>query len=285
MNPNESSWYAAPAISPHSARPVSEKIHAERVLLLGWGRALLLQFAHPQVAQGIVDHSGFLRQRRGRWGRLRRTLDAMLVLTYGTADEAAAVARGINAIHDHVHGRDAASTGDRPVAYSAHDPELLRWVHATLIDSFIVAYELYVAPLSPAEKDAYCAESAGIEPLLGIPLGFLPRTNDALESYMGTMLAGPRLAVTEAARRLAAELFRPIPWVAWPVMALARLPAIGLLPPRLRADYSFPWSPRHESALRAFGRVLRTAVALAPIPLRHWAIARLARRRAASSLP
>ena len=80
-------------------------------------------------------------------------------------------------------------------------------MHATLVDSFIVAYQLYVAPLSPAEKNAYCAESAGIEPLLGIPDGFLPRSSDALERYMGAMLAGPDLAVTEAARRLAGELF------------------------------------------------------------------------------
>ena len=275
----------ATAISPDSARPVSRKLHAERALLLGWGRALLLQFAHPQVAQGIADHSGFLREKRGRWGRLRRTLDAMLVLTYGTVDEAAAVARGINAIHDRVHGR-AASAGDRPpTAYSAHDPELLRWVHATLVDSFIVAYQLYVAPLSPAEKNSYCAESAGIEPLFGIPDGFLPRTSDALGRYMGAMLAGPDLAVTEAARRLAGELFTPVPRVAWPLMALGRLSAIGLLPPRLRADYGFAWSPRHASALRVSARALRVAVALAPTPLRHWPIARIARRRATAPRP
>jgi len=276
----------ATAISPDSARRVSRKIHAERALLLGWGRALLLQFAHPQVAQGIVDHSGFLGEKRGRWGRLRRTLDAMLVLTYGTPDEAAAVARGINAIHDRVHGRIAASAGDRPAtAYSAHDPELLRWVHATLIDSFIVAYQLYVAPLSPAEKNAYCAESAGIEPLLGIPEGFLPRSSDALERYMGAMLAGPDLAVTEAARRLAGELFTPVPRVAWPLMALARLSAIGLLPPRLRAGYGFTWSPRQDSALRVSARAIRAALGLAPTPLRHWPIARTARRLGRTTRP
>jgi uncharacterized protein (DUF2236 family) len=267
-----------------SARPASRKIHAERALLRGWGRALLLQFAHPRVAQGIVDHSGFLCEKRGRWGRLRRTLDAMLVLTYGTADEAAAVARGINTIHDRVHSRAAASTGDRlEIAYSAHDPELLRWVHATLVDSFIVAHELYVARLSPAEKNAYCAESAGIEPLLGIPNGFLPRTSDALERYMGSMLAGAGLAVTEPARRLAGELFTPVPRVAWPLMALARLAAIGLLPAGLRADYGFTWSARHETALRLSARAIRAAVALAPTPLRHWPSARIARRRADSA--
>jgi uncharacterized protein (DUF2236 family) len=257
-------------------RSASRKINAERILLLGWGRALLLQFAHPQVAQGIVDHSGFLREKRGRWDRLRRTLDAMLVLTYGTAEEAMGVARSINVIHDRVHSDAAAATGEGPgVTYSAHDPELLRWVHATLVDSFLLAYERFVAPLSRGEKDAYCAEAASIEPLLGIPEGFLPRSTDALGQYMRAMLAGSDLAVTEPARRLARELFMPVPMVAWPLMALARLPSLGMLPARLRADYGFTWLPRHELALRLCTRVIRAAVSIAPARLRYWPIARL----------
>ena len=44
---------------------VAWKVHRERVLLLGWGRAILLQFAHPLVAAGVADHSAF---RAGGWG-------------------------------------------------------------------------------------------------------------------------------------------------------------------------------------------------------------------------
>jgi uncharacterized protein (DUF2236 family) len=257
------------------ARPVSQKIHAERILLLGWGRALLLQFAHPGVAQGIVDHSGFLRDKRGRWRRLRRTLDAMLVLTFGTPDEAAGVARGINAIHDRVHGQVALpDSGDTAVTYSAHDPALLCWVHATLVDSFLRAYELYVAPLTAAEKEQYCTESAGIEPLLGIPGGRLPRTTRALADYLDGMLAGEELAVTDAARRLARELLTPVPRAALPLMWLARLPTVGLLPARLRAEYGFPWSARHETALRVSARAVRALLAVTPTPLRRWRTAR-----------
>jgi uncharacterized protein (DUF2236 family) len=257
------------------ARPVSQKIHAERILLLGWGRALLLQFAHPAVAQGIVDHSGFLRDRHGRWRRLRRTLDAMLVLTFGTPGEAAGVARGINAIHDRVHGQVAVpAAGGTAATYSAHDPALLCWVHATLVDSFLRAYELYVAPLTAAEKDQYCAESASIEPLLGIPQGRLPRTTPALAEYLDGMLAGKELAVTEAARRLAGELLTPVPRGALPLMWLARLPTVGLLPARLRAEYGFSWSARHETALRVSARAVRSLLAVTPTPLRRWRTAR-----------
>ena len=258
--------------------PVSRKIHAERVLLLGWGRALLLQFAHPLVAQGIAEHSGFLRHRRGRWRRLRRTLDAMLVMTFGTPDQAAGVARGINAIHDRVHGRIASPLATGPGAeYSAHDPELLRWVHATLVDSFMLAYELYVAPLTPAEKEQYCAESAGIEPLLGIPEGFLPRSTRALEGYMQAMFAGPDLAVNEAARRLARELLTPVPRIAFPLTMLARLPTVGLLPAGLRADYGLAWSTRHEAALGTSARAIRALLRVMPRRIRHWRVSRFGR--------
>jgi uncharacterized protein (DUF2236 family) len=247
---------------------ISQTIHAERILLLGWGRALLLQFAHPAVAQGIVDHSEFLRDPRARWTRLRRTLDAMLTLTYGTPAQAGAVARGINGIHDRVHGRV------RGAPYSAHDPALLGWVHATLVESFLLAYELYVAPLSAADKDRYCVETAGIESQLGIPAGQLPRSSSELRLYMQSMLDGPELTITEPARRLARELFRPVPRVMQPAMWLARLPAAGLLPPRLRAEYGFAWGPGSALALRVSAGTVRSALWLLPRSLRHWKAAR-----------
>ena len=38
------------------------------IVLLAWGPAILLQFAHPLVARGVADHSAF---RAERWGRAR----------------------------------------------------------------------------------------------------------------------------------------------------------------------------------------------------------------------
>jgi uncharacterized protein (DUF2236 family) len=66
--------------------------------------------------------------------------------------------------------------------YTAHDPALLTWVHATLVDSFLLTYELFVGPLTVEERDRYCAESTAIEPLLGIPAGTLPRLHE-LRAY------------------------------------------------------------------------------------------------------
>ena len=130
------------------------------------------------------------------------------------------------------------------------------------------------APLAPAEQERYVAEATGIEPRLGIPSGFLPRTVPALARYMEEMLAGPDLAVTEPARQLARELFRPVPRVMGPAMWMARLPAVGLLPARLREEYGFPWSPRREAALRGTALAIRAVMRITPRPLRHWSKAR-----------
>ena len=104
---------------------VTRKIHSEMVLLLGWGRAILLQLAHPLVACAIADHSLYRAQ---RLRRLHRTLDAMLTLTFGTAQEVERASRAINVAHHRVHGKLRERAGVFPAGtdYSAEDPALLR---------------------------------------------------------------------------------------------------------------------------------------------------------------
>lgn len=87
-----------------------------------------------------------------------------------------AIASQMNAIHNRIRGtlREAAGVFPAGTPYSARDPELLRWVYATMVDLSPLAYELFVGPLTRQEKDRYCAEAAMIAPLLGIPDGLLP---------------------------------------------------------------------------------------------------------------
>jgi uncharacterized protein (DUF2236 family) len=251
-------------------------------MLAGWGRAILLQLAHPLVAQGVADHSGFARDRRGRVRRLERTLRAMLALTFGTAEEAAEAAAAINKIHDRVNGplREGAGEFGVGTGYSAHDPALLAWVHATLVDTFLLTYERFVAPLSPVERDRYCREAGGAAPLLGIPSDALPRTTDELTAYMERMLASGEIVVTGPARSVAREVLSPgLPWPAHPLLALARLTTVGLLPPPIREAYGFEWSPRRERALGLLSAATRRSLPLLPPLVRHWPAARRAARR------
>ena len=265
-----------------AGRGVAWTIHRERVLLAGWGRAILLQIAHPMVARGVAEHSAFTTEPWGRLRRLHRTLRSMLALTFGPAEEASAAASRINAIHDRVHGRLGEPAGGAPAGagYTAHDPALLTWVHATLLDSFLLAYRLFVGPISPAAADRYCGEASGIEMHLGIPAGHLPRTEAHLHDYLETMLASGAIEVTDTARGLSREILAPsASRVLGPALWLAALPTVGLLPPTVRAAYGLSWDRRRERALRVLAAVTRRALPLAPPALRYWAVARRAERR------
>jgi len=266
---------------PHAIarRGVAWRIHRERVVLAGWGRAILLQLAHPMVARGVAEHSAFTTERWGRLRRLQQTVHSMLALTFGPPDAAARVASRINAIHDRVHGHLGEAAGGAPAgaAYSAHDPALLAWVHATLVDSQLVAYRLFVGPITPADADRYCVEASGIEPLLGIPEGRLPRTVAELQAYLESMLASGALEVTDTARSLSREILgvsAPLPLR--PALRLAALPAVGLLPAGLRAAYGLSWDRRRARALHILAAAVRHALPLTPPVLRYWAVARRA---------
>ena len=267
------------AIAREPILSVSQTIHRERVLLAGWGRAILLQLAHPMVARGVAEHSAFTTEPWGRARRLHRTLRAMLALTFGSEAEAAAVAARINAIHDRVNGRLGRPAGGvhAGTPYSAHDAALLAWVHATLLDSFLQAYRLFVGALGADEADRYCAEASGIEHRLGIPTGQLPRTEDALRAYLASTLASGAIEVTDEARGLAREVLDPpVPRPLRPIFRLTTLPAVGLLPPAVREAYGLPWSPGRQRLLTALAAVSRASLPWLPSPLRYWAAARRA---------
>jgi len=262
---------------------VSWKIHGEVALLLGWGSAILLQFAHPLVARGVADHSGFRQGLLAPWRRLHRTLHAMVTLTFGGEEGAASTARAINAVHDRVQGTLTEAEGPFPAGtrYTAHDPALLSWVHATCLHAFMRTYELYVASLTAEEKDRYCAESRAAAPLLGIPEGCLPRSQAQLDAYLARMLASGEIVVTATARRLAREMLAP-PGLRhlWPVSWLLQVIAVSLLPASIREAYGFRWTARHRGALVALAWLVRRVRPLVPPPLRLWPAARAARRRA-----
>jgi uncharacterized protein (DUF2236 family) len=271
---------------PHGERSVDSvawKINSEIVLLLGWNPAILLQVAHPLVAAGVTEHSLFLTDPPGRPRRLWRTLNVMFDLTFGQPAEVQRAADAINAVHDRVHGELRAAAGPFAAGhqYSAHDPELLRWVHCTMLEVFPRTYRLYVGPLSDEEWDRYCAEASRVEPLLGVPDGFLPASLPALRAYLRDRLASGEIAVSEESKRLAHDILHPrLPLPLRPFRMFFQLPMVGLLPPSVRAAYGFPWDGRKERLLRDSARLVRPLLALTPSLLRHWPAARRAFARA-----
>lgn len=262
--------------------PVSRRVNGEAVVVLGWGRAILLQLAHPLVAAGVGDRSGFDAGAFAYVRRMRSTIASMFSLTFGTESEIRETVGRIDAIHQRVHGRLDCAVGGYPVGtpYDATDPALLTWVHATLVDSQLRTYALLVRSLPRADEDRYCAEAAQIGPLLGVPATELPDTKDRLDHYLDRMQHENRLAVGPSARRIAGALLGPPGgrWVA-PALWIGRLVTVGLLPASIREAYGFPWRATDARKLQSAVAVLRAVRRLSPPMLHEWPAARKSRMR------
>ena len=251
---------------------ITWKINREVIVVAGWGRAILLQLAHPAVAAGVHHHSSFRGSLLSSLRRLRSTVDAMLSLTFGDSEQMITAAAGINTIHDRVSGRACQGTGE---AYAAHDSDLQRWVHATLLESIPLTYELLVGPLTLRERDQYCSEAAIMEPLLGMPAGWLPRDSAQLDTYMREMLAGGSIVVSDTSRALARAVLYPPQWyLAWPAFRAMQLLTLGSLPPSIRSAYGFEWRARDARAFTRWTALLRTSLRLLPPLAREWPMAR-----------
>ena len=89
---------------------ITRRVNRENVLLLGGGRALLMQLAHPKVAAGVDEHSDF---RTHPVRRLRRTVRMTMAIVFGDLKTAEAAAQSVNRVHGRVRGeKDAPRTLD-----------------------------------------------------------------------------------------------------------------------------------------------------------------------------
>jgi uncharacterized protein (DUF2236 family) len=258
------------------------RINREAVLLGAGPAALLLQIAHPLVAEGVAAHSAF---EADPFARLRRTLRTTLGLVFGDGPTARRSVARLNGIHQRVQG-EVQDPGARAATgrshYAALDPELLLWVQATLLLTSARAYATWVGPISPADREAFWQEARAVGVWLGIPLAVSPPSWPELEAWFEAQLApdGP-VRVTDTARAMAPTIIRP-PLPACPagLVALATLPGLGLLPPRVRADFGIAWSRRHQLAADALGLGLRWWVRSLPRSWRATPPARAAESRA-----
>jgi uncharacterized protein (DUF2236 family) len=256
---------------------ITERINGERLCVLGWSRAILMQLAHPLVAAGIEAHSTFRETPLAWTRRLNDTVKAMLALTFGTPEEHQRAVGRIRAIHDRVNGTLSEPRGSFPsgTSYSAHDAELLLWVHATLVDSIPLAYEYFVGPLTRQEKDEYCATASEAMVDLGVPAARAPHTMADLRTYLAKTEAARVLAGTDVSRALARNVLSPtLGWAAGPAAWLQRAFTIGTLPPPIREIHGFAWSAERAAALERWSARVRRLRARTPDALARWSISR-----------
>ncbi|HKE65090.1 MAG TPA: oxygenase MpaB family protein [Micromonosporaceae bacterium] len=259
---------------------VSWRVHAEPILALAGLRALFLQSLHPRAMWGVAQNS---RYRDDPYGRLLRTGTYVATVVYGTTAEARVAGRRLRAIHGRMRAVDPRS-GER---YRIDEPDLLRWVHVTEVESFVTTIRRAGSELSDADVDRYYTEQLVAAELVGLDPATVPSTAAEIAAYYDDVR--PELAMTKEAAESALFLTAPpMPYklgftpvrLAWFGIAST---AVGLLPPWARRLYGLPGLPTTDPAATLSARTLRLALRALPDRALHGPIYSAAMRRAAAA--
>ncbi|MET0237524.1 MAG: oxygenase MpaB family protein [Kibdelosporangium sp.] len=251
-------------------------------LLLGSGRALLLQVAHPTVGAGVAQYSDF--QTRP-WQRLERTLESLMTMTYGRQRTPAEADR-LRELHKDIKGID--HHGHR---YHALNPEAYWWVHATLFEGTLRLHATFAKPLTPATQRRLYQEWRELGVTLGLKPHQMPEDLPAFFDYFDDMVAH-HLEDNETVRAVLASVTarRPVRPPGWPKAAwlavgpissgVLRTATVGTLPPVFRDRLDLQWTENDRRKLATLRFAVRNGMPLVPEKLRYHPMALAAKRAA-----
>lgn len=193
-------------------------------VFIGGVAAVLLELAEPGVRAGVWGHSTF---RTHPVDRLRRTGYAAMMTVYGPRSRTEVMIAGITRRHAQVQGVDGEGR-----AYSATDPRLLDWVHATASFGFLEAYHRFAHPVTAAERDRFYVEGQPAARLYGAPS--VPDSQAAMDRLFERML--PQLAPSDVLHEFLRIVRRmpALPPALRPVQGVLVTAAVMVLPPALR---------------------------------------------------
>ncbi|MGX1612438.1 oxygenase MpaB family protein [Micromonospora chalcea] len=265
---------------------VTWKVHEEPILIVAGLRSLYLQALHPRAMAGVAQNSNY---RSDAWGRLVRTANYVGTTIYGTTAEAEAAGRRVRARHARMRATDP-FTGEK---FRVDEPELLRWVHVTEVESFVSTARRAGLALTDDEVDGYYTEQRRSAALVGLDPGDVPGTVAEVADYYRDVR--PQLRMTREAAETALFLTAPpIPWKLnlparvglnlgpprWAYLGIAAT-ALGMLPPWALRLYGGLGLPTTALSADLSARALRLALAAVPRRYREGPLQQAAKERAA----
>lgn len=253
---------------------VTWKLHREPVLLLGGLRSLYLQALHPRAVAAVAQNSGY---RSDPWGRLNRTSEYVGTVIYGSTAEVEAAGSRLRRLHSRMSAVDPA-TGER---FRIDEPDLLRWVHVTEVESFLTTGRRSGLKLTDAEVDQYYTEQVRAAEVVGLDPSTVPSTAAEVAAYYERIR--PELGVTKDGAETA--LFLTVPSVPenwggrtlrlgltlgpprWAYFGIAGT-ALAMLPPWARKMYGGLGLPTTDLSadlsVRSMRLLLRGVIAAVP---------------------
>lgn len=232
------------------------RISSEPCIGLLLQRALVMEVAHAKVGAGVQHHSLFRDQ---PYRRFLSTMDVALRLVWGGDQVGRRAAQQVYRFHDHVNGELPEPNAAWPQGdhYTAHDASLLLWVWATLVDTTECAFERWVRPLGPEERNGYYRDMTSFATFFGIPASMVPADRDAFGDYYESVIDGDELTPTPTS----AAMIRDVLWYRhWNVPAAAvrplRVLSIGTLDPRIRDRFDLQLSAEDDRLFKRLDGLL-----------------------------
>jgi uncharacterized protein (DUF2236 family) len=267
---------------------VTWKLHEEPILLLAGLRSLYLQALHPRAVAGVAQNSSF---KSDPWGRLMRTSMYVGTTIYGSTAEVERAAGRLRRLHSRLTATDPRSGEE----FRIDEPDLLRWVHVTEVESFLTTARRAGLRLTDDEVDTYYTEQLISAELVGLDPSTVPSTAAEVAAYYEQIQ--PELQLSkEGADTMLFLTVPPVPddWgsrvlrlgltlgpTRWAYFGIAGT-ALALLPPWARKLYGgLGWAATDVSADLSV-RGLRLLLSAVPrrfrvSPMRQEALDRIAR--------
>ncbi len=239
------------------------RVNREQLLFMAGARAALLQEAHPFVAHGVDQHS---KTKTDPVGRFVRTFKNVHGMVFGDLESAVTAARRVHKYHTTIRGKITEDTGKyrKDSEYEANNEKALLWVHATIWESSVLAYEAIFHPLSAHEKERYYQESKLFAYMFGISDDILPPTWPEFLAYNQRMWNSSELAVGDTARDMAAFILSPSNHFHSRYAPLIAPMTAGFMPARFREEYGLTFGLRERATFEAALLALRAGWRLLP---------------------
>jgi uncharacterized protein (DUF2236 family) len=237
-----------------------------RSLLTG-SAAGIMQLMLPGLGAGVTDHSNFFDD---PFDRINRSIPLIWGSIFA-ADEAEGDVRGrrIRDFHPEIKGTD--HHGDR---YSALDPDIYWWAHATFTWEFLRARELFwPIPLRRSEQEQLYAETVTWYRRYGLSDRPVPPTLGEFRERFEE-ICREELELTPAVQWVLDPTTNPsanaeplqLPGLLAPLSGvvthlggeLLRVLVYGVMPDTVRRRFDFPWSNADRAAFTSACGVLRS---------------------------
>ncbi len=211
--------------------------------------AVLLQMIHPKVVR-MIDQASSVREAPEE--RARLTAEYLNTIIYGDTASAERAGEILRAIH----ARKKAVDPSTSETYTPNEPDLLMWVHCTLVWAILAGCRRWGPALTAPERDRFVDEQRTAARLVGIDPELAPGSVAELDAYMTRML--PHLAYVTDTRFMREMMVPPkLPFTpAGLVQLVMTRAAVDLLPPPVQDLYGFRWTGLNHALVRLVSAII-----------------------------